>query len=374
MQNTVQQFTILAVDDNDLNLTVLERLLKQSGYKVLTAGTSRETKKLAIEEQPDLIFLDIMLPEESGFDILEFLKKTPETHSIPVIFITALTDLESKIKGFELGAIDYITKPFHPSEIRARLKNHLQLKLAQAQIIKAQAARLKQLQAAQTDLLTKPEQLPAAKFAVYYSSLQETGGDYYDVLEISDQVHSYFIGDIAGHDIKTSFITAALQPLLRQNCSSIYAPAESMSIINRILIDILPEDKFLTASYLVINRTCNKAELINMGHLPVIYRPNGSPAEKLELDSDILGQYTDAEFCKHSLAIHPGDRFYLLSDGLLEQQDSSEPWTDKIDQLVQFIDALPLGSLQDDIVTITTSLKQDNAPQKDDILLFAIEV
>jgi len=118
---------ILIVDDVPANLDVLSETLSYEGYDVAIA-TSGERALLQISRMlPDLILLDIQMPEMDGFSVCQKLKASPATAQIPIIFMTALTDLESKMRGFDLGALDYITKPFQDREVLARIKTHLQL-------------------------------------------------------------------------------------------------------------------------------------------------------------------------------------------------------------------------------------------------------
>jgi two-component system sensor histidine kinase/response regulator len=118
---------ILIVDDVPANLDVLSETLSAEGYEVAIA-TSGERALLQISRMlPDLILLDIQMPEMNGFSVCQILKADPQTCQVPIIFMTALTDLDSKMKGFDLGALDYITKPFQDREVLARIRTHLQL-------------------------------------------------------------------------------------------------------------------------------------------------------------------------------------------------------------------------------------------------------
>ena len=119
---------ILIVDDIPANLDVLSETLSIVGYDVAIATTGKRALKQVERKPPDLILLDITMPDMDGFEICEKLKDNPITRNIPIIFITALADTESKVKGFELGAVDYITKPFQEKEVLARVKTHLQLR------------------------------------------------------------------------------------------------------------------------------------------------------------------------------------------------------------------------------------------------------
>ncbi len=119
--------TILIVDDNSANLGVLSDALSQEGFEV----EPEKSGKMALERvkyaQPDLILLDVMMPEIDGFETCRRLQANPETKQIPIIFMTALSDTANKVEGFQLGAVDHITKPFQQEEVLARVKLHLKL-------------------------------------------------------------------------------------------------------------------------------------------------------------------------------------------------------------------------------------------------------
>ena len=121
---------VLIVDDTPENLAVLGELL-QPNYRVLVANSGRRTLVIAAADpQPDLILLDIMMPEMDGYQVLAELRHNPRTAQIPVIFVTAMDALEDEQRGFDLGAIDYITKPLRPPIVLARVRAHLELKVA----------------------------------------------------------------------------------------------------------------------------------------------------------------------------------------------------------------------------------------------------
>lgn len=118
---------ILIIDDTPANIQIIHAVIG-STYQTFFATSGREGINLARQELPDLILLDVMMPEMDGYEVCRELKAEPLTHHIPVIFITTLGDVEDERKGLELGAIDYIIKPFSPPIVIARIKNHLELK------------------------------------------------------------------------------------------------------------------------------------------------------------------------------------------------------------------------------------------------------
>ncbi|MGD1905099.1 MAG: response regulator [Leptolyngbyaceae cyanobacterium] len=120
--------SILVVDDNPTNLSVLSDVLSEAGYRFRVAMDGSSALTLVDRSQPELILLDVQMPGVDGFEVCRRLKNNPRTQSIPVIFATAAADAESKAKGFAVGAVDYIPKPFQEGEILARVRVHLQLK------------------------------------------------------------------------------------------------------------------------------------------------------------------------------------------------------------------------------------------------------
>jgi DNA-binding response OmpR family regulator len=124
--------TIMVVDDSPANLKLLEDLLRQESYEVIAFPRGRLALAAAAQTPPDLILLDINMPEMSGYEVCQHLKETPRLASIPVIFLSALDSTEDKVKGFQAGGVDYISKPFQFEEVHARVRTHLRLQRALA--------------------------------------------------------------------------------------------------------------------------------------------------------------------------------------------------------------------------------------------------
>ncbi|MCK6602448.1 MAG: hybrid sensor histidine kinase/response regulator [Bacteroidetes bacterium] len=122
-----RKHTILMVDDNPINLNVLLDALKHHGFKLLAAKSGEEAIQRASFAKPDLILLDVLMPGIDGFETCRILKENEETADIPVIFMTALADTVDKVRGFSLGAVDYITKPFQHEEVLSRVNAHLMI-------------------------------------------------------------------------------------------------------------------------------------------------------------------------------------------------------------------------------------------------------
>lgn len=129
MKRTNEKPTILIVDDMGTNIAILSDLL-QDDYKIKIAKSGQKALEIAKgSEKPDLILLDIEMPEMNGYEVCKELKNSPLTNNIPVIFVTARNDVKDEEYGLNIGAVDYISKPFHPTIVKIRVKNHINLKL-----------------------------------------------------------------------------------------------------------------------------------------------------------------------------------------------------------------------------------------------------
>jgi len=161
------KYKILAVDDNPINLKLLSRALINSNYQIFTADNGKKALVLAGQERPDLILLDVILPDLDGYEVCKQLQENEATKHIPVIFLSAKNESVDKARGLAVGAVDYLTKPFDPLEINARVRTHLSIRknniklLQQNQKLQAQLHQLTQKYAkvtsniATTDFLNK---------------------------------------------------------------------------------------------------------------------------------------------------------------------------------------------------------------------------
>ncbi len=372
--NNEKKLSILIVDDNPTNVMIIKTTLTKEGYQIYTALNGPDARKIANDKKPELILLDIKMPGEDGFEVIKKLKNDGATSSITVIFLTGVSEIDSKLEGFELGAVDYITKPFHPLEVLARVRLHLKLSIATNSLIANQASKLKQITDAQTSMLIKPEEIPDAVFGVYYHALNEAGGDFYEVMTISEDIHGYFVADFSGHDISTSYLTSSVKALLKQNCSLIYKPEESIKMINDVLNEILPDGKYLTACYVRLNRKSKSMTIVNSGHPPVCYIPVNGEARVIEQEGDVIGIFKDVVFGKETIKVEKGDRFFMYTDGLIESSKDKVVWTEgakiMLDACVKLND-VDIDKAPKEISRYLTNEFQD---LDDDIVVIGIEI
>jgi DNA-binding response OmpR family regulator len=169
---TTETASIIVVDDQPANLKILEAMLKVSGYKIRSFPRGRLALAAAAQNPPDLFLLDINMPEMNGYEVCERLKSNPELSVVPVIFLSALNANEDKIKAFQTGGADYITKPFQLEEVQARIQTHLRLHALQ-QTMKRQNDQLEEL----VNQRTKQLQVAVRRIkSMYDQTLRALGG------------------------------------------------------------------------------------------------------------------------------------------------------------------------------------------------------
>ncbi len=367
--------TVLVVDDHPVNIRLLEKILGAAGYCTIAAENGPDGRNLAASRLPDLILLDIMMPGESGFETCEKLKIDARTAHIPVVFLSAKTDTESKVTGLNLGAVDYMTKPFDKKEVLARVGRHLETRDAYRSIIELQAAKLKQVHEAQQAILTRPVELPEAAFGVSYTPIIEAGGDFYDVFPLGESAFGYFAADFSGHDIRTSYNTFALKALISQNTGPQIPPQETMQVINRVFTSLMKNGEHLTGVYARLDREGSELTVVNAGHLPVLHVCRDGEIRSLAAEGDILGVFEDVLFEPLSVPVRPGERFFLFTDGLLEvfgdDPRSREEGIDSLMACCAETRDLPIGKAVDEIVAL---ICPDRGRMQDDVLLLGVEV
>lgn len=134
MSENAKEASVLIVDDTEPNVRLLAHVVKKEGYEVMAAFSGSDALSLIEKRKPDIILLDVMMPEMNGFEVCEYLKDQDEYKDIPVIFLSALSETDSKVQGFNVGGVDYITKPFQREEVLARIDLHVKLKKLQAEL------------------------------------------------------------------------------------------------------------------------------------------------------------------------------------------------------------------------------------------------
>ncbi|ERP31389.1 HD-GYP domain-containing protein [Chitinivibrio alkaliphilus] len=219
MKEAVPTQTVLLIDDSPQNLASLRSTLKDT-YRVIAVREGKKAVEIAQNHpQPDIILVDVMMPDMDGYEVCVYLKNLPHTEHIPIIFVTASTDIESEKLGFDLGAADYITKPISPPRLRARIANHLLLK-KNADTMKEKNAELGQLVEQRTEEIVAVQDVAILAMASLAETRDsETGNHirrtqlYIKILAESLRSQGYYTDLLTDQYIETLYKTAPLHDI-----------------------------------------------------------------------------------------------------------------------------------------------------------------
>ena len=273
MQPTDKAENILLVDDNPNNLRLLSQILSERGYspRAVTSGS----RALASAEMipPDLILLDIRMPEMDGYEVCRQLKANPKTAGIPVLFISALDDIQDKMKAFSAGGVDYITKPFQLEEVIARVETHLALRRLQRNLQDANRRMQRQLAlAAQVQSSFLPKDIPHIdgwELAVSLLPAQLTSGDFFDMLRLPGNSLGVLIADVVDKGVGAALFMAMSCALLRTYALEHPAqPAQVFQAVNQRLLEYTAAHQFVTVFFGVLQPESGLLTYSNAGHNP----------------------------------------------------------------------------------------------------------
>jgi serine phosphatase RsbU (regulator of sigma subunit) len=317
---------ILIVDDEVPNLQLLTHLLSEAGYQVRPASSPQLALKSALAKPPNLILLDVKMPEMDGFELCRRLKSNAATEDIPVIFLSAQRDTEDKVKGLQLGALDYVSKPFQPEEVIARVDTHLTIHRLRREVQNQRDQlehELEVVSEVQRRLL--PKRLPKIEglnLAAHYETSRYAGGDYYDIIEISDNQWGFMVADAEGHSAPAAVLMAMTCSLLHSYSGPPTDPAEVLTYINRTLCKVA-DPSFVTALYAVFDADQRTLRFARAGHPPpMIYRREENKSVELTGKGVFpLGIYPYDQIPVHETRLGSGDRLLLYTDGVTERFD-----------------------------------------------------
>jgi phosphoserine phosphatase RsbU/P len=373
--------TILIVDDTPINIGVISGALKDSfATKVATSGE----KALAIasaKEKPDLILLDILMPEMDGYEVCRRLKADPDTRDIPVIFLTSQTEAEDETKGFDVGAVDYIHKPFSAAVVKARVRTHLMLREAHAQIARQLVEINTELEMArQIQLSILPSSTPkitGMDIVARYIPMTSVAGDFYDFIVVDERHVGILIADVSGHGLPAALIASMLQVALTAQARHVSEPGKVLAGLNQALCGKF-QHNFVTAAYVYVDLEKNIMNYGGAGHPPLLLwrKSTGSASELLE-NGLVMGQFEEATYDSLQIPIEPGDRFFLYTDGILETANPAQEefGTDRFMKFIETNNKLPAGPFADALLLeLARWLEQPPGEgHKDDISLLAVD-
>ena len=373
--------TLLVVDDAPANIQVVQSILKDE-YKIRVATSGEKALELVKSQPlPDLILLDVMMPGLDGYQVCERLKAAPETRDIPVIFLTGLTDVGDETKGLEVGAVDYIRKPFSPAIVKARVRTQLLIRDSREQVNRQVQAVNNELEMARhiqlSILPSRPPAIHGLSVAARYLPMTTIAGDYYDYLLIDEKHLGILVADVSGHGAPSALITSMLKIVLAEQGRHASDPAKVLGGMNDALCGKFARH-FVTAAYVFLDLEKGVLRYGGAGHPPLsIWRAANGKAQAIEENGLLLAQFPEETYTSVELPFEPGDRILLNTDGVSEcpNPDGEEFGTAR---LLAFLDQnreLQAEGLADAV--IETICQWSNQPrgqnQHDDITFLAID-
>lgn len=319
---------ILIVDDNPKNIQVLGKTLHDMGYNVSIATSGKQALDSVKKEKPDLILLDVQMPEMDGFEVCKIIKESPDTKSIPIIFLTAVVETDRIINGFELGAVDYITKPFNSAELSARVSTHLEIKQSREKLQelynKMDGYLNVAIQAQDSLIATEFPKSKYFQFSSFYKPYFKIGGDliaYEDYPSDTDQRIDILFGDISGHGVSSALMSGMILLAFKIASSKNVSPAESLTIINQHIVPLIKEH-FFVGVYIKYYVHRGELHYSYAGHHPIVLI-EGQKVEILEGRGVPLVLIPNIPFDDYIFKLKKGNKLLLYSDGMFEVFDST---------------------------------------------------
>ena len=409
MSDTRITNTVLVVDDAPENIDLLDGVLNKD-YKIKAALNGEKALKIAgSENPPDIILLDIEMPGMDGYEVCRRLKSDAKTQDIPVIFVTSMSEVEDETKGFDVGAIDYITKPISPAIVKARVKNHLELKEAREYLknqneilelrVEERTREVLELQrvefelraaqekvenelniAAQIQRSILPSDFPAFpehdEFDLYamMTPAREVGGDFYDFFFVDADHLAVIIADVADKGVPAALFTMICRTIFRSIARQRKSPSQVLTETNDLLCEGNDTGMFVTAFLAYYHLSTGRLTYSNGGHNPaLLFGPNGDYRELARKHGPALGVRSGLMYKEDVDTLEHGQILVLYTDGVTEacSPDDELFGVDRFTELVCSCESLNLSQMFNRIDKDLKEFQQGNL--FDDITVLALK-
>lgn len=332
---------IFIVDDIMKNLQVLGSTLMEEGYEIGIAGNGAEAIVSIQNEPPDLILLDVMMPVMDGFETCRKLKTIDKIKEIPIIFLTAKTELEDIVTGFKAGGADYITKPFSREELLARVRFHTELKMSREKLVFLNSELEDKLKLISKDLdkasryikSLLPEFLEHEKINITwkFEPSNKLGGDTFGYHFIDEKNIAVYLIDVCGHGVGSALHSVTILNALRYNMLrgiDYRKPSEVLGKLNDLYNMFDYDEMFFTLWYGVFNIETNEFRFSAAGHHPAVMISdisNNRYESFLNCSNLMAGAMKNYKFAESVTTISQNSCIYIFSDAAFEikMQDGS---------------------------------------------------
>ncbi len=319
---------VLLVDDAKANLDILIEGLK-SEHKLSLALNGEMALQAATRTPPDLVLLDIVMPGMDGYEVCRRLRQMPETAEVPIMFLSSLEEVQSKTRGFEAGANDYLTKPFEMLEVKARVRSLLKAKAYNDAIKEQIASELRIARDIQMGMLPHDfaalERAYPVSFGAVLEPAREVGGDLYGVCAAGPNRFVLFLGDVSGKSLPASMFMVRAITLARLLSREIAEPERILARLNDELAADNPSGMFVTFLCGVFEPDSGRLALANAGHCrPVLLSGGGTPSWAVKNLGTALGFEPGLEFERTDLTLTEGDVLVFYTDGVSEAMNPQD--------------------------------------------------
>ena len=379
---------VLIVDDEPLNVDYLEQELEGSNFETISAANGQEALERVRSEAPDLILLDIMMPVMDGFEALTRLKADPSSRDIPVIVISATSDLANMVRGIQLGAEDYLPKPFEPTLLRARISSSLEKKRLhdlEQLYLKGLERELDIAREIQEGFLPADlPQLEGWELAAYFKAAREVAGDFYDAFVLPDGRLVCLVGDVCGKGVGAALFMTLFRSLLRAPFTTdLLAHAagpltvgerlqQVVSFTSSYVCDTHGEaNMFATVFMGIIDPQDGTLTYVNCGNEPALLLSAGQ-LTALGPTGPVIGVIPGAKFGVTQVTLQKADMLIAFTDGIPDATNDREELfgRERLSELLRGGEASAatlLGSIEAELQRFV-----DGAAQFDDITLLGI--
>ncbi len=371
---------ILIVDDKPANLRLLSQMLADRGYVVRAVKSGARALESIRATPPNLILLDIKMPGMNGYEVCRQLKERPESHDIPVIFISALNEIQNKVQGFDVGGVDYITKPFQYEEVIARVETHLALQRFQKHLQRANRRYEKELKLAgslQANLIPKQAPaIPGFQLSFMLRSARETSGDFYDIFPLNSSHIGIIVADVVDKGAAAALLMAFSRTLLRTLAEELPEnPDRVLNNVNQRMVSYTDGSHFVTVFYGILDPEKNELVYSNAGHNPAIHLKSANGEMKMLKNTGMpLGLFDDQNWQQQKIQLDPGDLVVMYTDGVTDAQNPLYELygMERFTNTIQANRKRPPAALEK-LVVEDIDLFLDGAPQPDDMAMVILK-
>jgi sigma-B regulation protein RsbU (phosphoserine phosphatase) len=375
--NDLSESRVLIVDDAKVNVDILVEALRHD-YKLAVALSGESALQSIERNPPDLVLLDILMPGIDGYEVCRRLRASPQTRELPVMFLSSLEEVQNKTLGFEVGANDYLTKPFEILEVKARVRSLLKAKAYSDAVKEKIASELRIAREIQLGMLPSDIASSTAgtgiEIATFLEPAREVGGDLYEVLRTDDGRLVVVIGDVSGKGIPAALFMAVTMTLVRTMGFRYREPDEIIFHVSEALARQNSRDMFVTLFCAVFDPAHDVVTCASAGHPSLVrVRPGSPPTLPAGPTGGLAGIERGLKFTRQSIKFLAGDTLVLYTDGVTEAMNEQDELFDD-ERLLAHFAAVSSNTAAETVTSLVDAVRRfvGQREPSDDIAILAM--